>query len=204
MSTGAAHLLPAKLAREAQALLLRVRTPALATLLAACIASAMWSAWSLIQIGRANSVIRALQANKNVAVDPAKAKGDVLLARLAFLLRDERVVEAQALVDASRVVDAAARAKLVYMLAGARVRGAIALIDKGRLDRAIPEVNLAKEGYREVLHLDPQNWDARNNLDVASRLVRDLPGLGREDGDTLPDAGSKLWIELPGAPKGLP
>jgi mxaK protein len=39
--------------------------------------------------------------------------------------------------------------------------------------QAVPLVELAKQSYREVLRADPQNWDARYNLERALRLQPD-------------------------------
>ena len=39
--------------------------------------------------------------------------------------------------------------------------------------QAIPRIELAKEHYREVLRRDPQQWDARYNLERAQRMLPD-------------------------------
>jgi mxaK protein len=54
---------------------------------------------------------------------------------------------------------------------------------------AIPLLELAKEGYREVLRHDPGQWDARYNLERAQRLLPDPdeslvePADGRRDAE---------------------
>ena len=65
-------------------------------------------------------------------------------------------------------------------------------------------VMLAKAEYRNALRIDPQNWNAKYNLDVAMRLVRDLPQAVGEDEEKPLETPEKLWTDLPGVPKGLP
>jgi mxaK protein len=138
-------------------------------------------------------------------VDSAAAPDALLLARVRFLLDRGRIDEAQAIADISapRTMPAA-RAALLYNLANARLRLAVEAIEKGALDAAIAHVNLAKKAYRETLRLDPGAWDAKYNLDVAMRLVRDLPQGEETDEEEAPDQPVQLWTDLPGVPKGLP
>lgn len=154
---------------------------------------------------RQDRIIEDLAAGRDVPVDLASASDAVLLARAYYLLVRDRLDEAQTLVDVSAPrMDAGARATLNYNLANARVRLAIGAIEQGTLDRAIALVNLAKASYRQTLRIAPSSWDARYNLDVAMRLVRDLP-LGEDVEDDKPKEKPKeLWTDLPGTPKGLP
>jgi mxaK protein len=89
-------------------------------------------------------------------------------------------------------------------MANARMRASIKAIEQGNFDRATPLVALAKSEYRAVLGLEPGNWDAKHNLDVAMRLVRDLPRAEGEDEAGKDEPPAKLWTDLPGVPKGLP
>ena len=52
--------------------------------------------------------------------------------------------------------------------------------------QAIALIELAKEGYRELLRRDPQHWDARYNLERAQRLLPDP-----EDGDDGPPEAAR-------------
>ena len=63
----------------------------------------------------------------------------------------------------------------------------------------IPQTKLAKDDYRRVSR---RAWDAKHNLDVASRLVRDLPTSRKAR--TLPRRRQELWTDLPaeGCPDG--
>lgn len=154
---------------------------------------------------RINATIDRLRAGSDVEVDPASAAPAVLDARAAYLLRRNRIDEAQPLLDeAGERADAAVNVRMLYNMANARLRAAIKAIEQGNYDKAIPLVTLAKAEYRSALRLDPEHWDAKYNLDVAMRLVRDLPQAVGEDEDKPLETPEKLWTDLPGAPKGLP
>jgi len=159
----------------------------------------------LIEKWRANVAIERLRAGADVPVDAADAQAALLDARAGFLLHRDRIEEAQPLLD-----QAALRAPkpilvgMLYNMANARMRAAFDAIGKGDYDKAIPLVTLAKSEYRSALRLDPSNWDAKYNLDISMRLVRDLPqGVGEDDEKPL-QTPDKLWTDLPGVPKGLP
>lgn len=53
------------------------------------------------------------------------------------------------------------------------VRQAVEVQASNQPGQAIALLELAKEGYREVLRHDPQFWDARYNLERAQRLLPD-------------------------------
>lgn len=154
---------------------------------------------------RANAVIERLRAGVDVAVDPVGASPALLDARAGFLLKRDRTDEAQPLLDqAAARADSGVLVRMLYNMANARMRAAVEAISKGNFDKAIPLVALAKSEYRSALRLDPENWDAKYNLDIAMRLVRDLPqGAGEDDQKPL-ETPEKLWTDLPGVPKGLP
>jgi mxaK protein len=163
------------------------------------------SAGLLLSTGLTNAVIRDLRAGKDVPVDAAGASAARLEARAAFLLTRDRIDEAQPLLDqASRRAGDAVQVRMLYNMANARLRAAIKAIEQGKFDKAIPLVALAKAEYRQALRLAPLNWDAKHNIDVAMRLVRDLPRPEGEDQAQPETTPSKLWTDLPGIPKGLP
>lgn len=152
-----------------------------------------------------NRSIAALAANHDRTVSP-RARDEVLLARADFLLRLDRLDDAQAWVDeVSPSVAPATRAQLFYNLANARLRSAFVLIQRGEIDVAASNVRLAKDGYRQALKIDPADWNAKYNLEVAMRLVRDFPQM---QGEVFEDAPSempkRLWTDLPRQPRGLP
>ena len=53
------------------------------------------------------------------------------------------------------------------------MREAVVVRASAQPGQAIALIELAKEGYRDVLRLDPQNWQARYNLERAQRLLAD-------------------------------
>jgi mxaK protein len=177
----------------------------LKTLLAGGVVGAVISGSLLYSKLQINSTIDRLRAGKDVEVDPASAAPALLEARAAYLLRRNRIDEAQPMLDeAGERAGPAINVRMLYNMANARVRAAITAIEKGDFDKAIPLVTLAKSEYRSALRLDPSHWDAKYNLDVAMRLVRDLPQAVGEDEDKPLETPEKLWTDLPGAPKGLP
>jgi mxaK protein len=181
--------------------------PALAALtLAAGVAGAMVEGWAALSARRTNADVRALAAGADRHVR-AGAAPEALLARALFLLRRDRIEDAEALGPAllahrSRRPDMAA--SYLHSVGAARLRRAFDRIDAGEMDMAIPEVNLAKSAYRAALGVDPGYWDAKVNLEIAMRLVRDFPRDG-EDGLDDPQARPRnVWTELPGMPRGAP
>lgn len=152
----------------------------------------------------ANRAIDALVSGRDVDVGP-NAAPELLAARIGFLASRGEVDRARALIE---TLDARNRVALSatahYGLANALLRKAFALLEHGELEPAGPLINLARRDYRRALQFDPQFWNAKYNLDVASRLIRDYPEFERSSGDELPADPKKIWTDIPGAPKGLP
>jgi mxaK protein len=152
----------------------------------------------------ANDAIEALREGRDVAVN-ADARPEALLARIAFLAKRGEIDRARALVEAlDRSGNSETRARGHFLLANALLRKAFDLIERSELEAANPFVNLAKREYRRALQFAPDYWDAKYNLDVAARLVRDFPDFERKSGDELTADPKKLWTDIPGKPKGLP
>ena len=152
-----------------------------------------------------NAKITELGAGKDVTVDVASAPPALLEARADFFLTRDRIAEAQPFLDqAALAAGPAERVRMLYNMANTRLRTAVGAIQQGQFDQATPQIALAKAEYRSALRLDPGNWDARYNLDVAMRLVRDLPRDAGEDADANVEEPAQLWTDLPGVPKGLP
>ncbi|WP_162906811.1 hypothetical protein [Algihabitans albus] len=159
---------------------------------------------ALIAAKLADADIRALATGRDVAVEPDAAPA-LLHARTLHLLSRDRITEAEVL--GVRLVRAGVpelEAGYRLTLGNARLRRAFTLIETARLNEAIPEVALAKVAYRAALAADPGRYDAKVNLDISMRLVRDLPrGDGDETGD--PEARPRrVWTDLPGLPRGGP
>jgi mxaK protein len=152
----------------------------------------------------ANASIRALKANHDLAV-AMNSPPELLLARIEFLLSHDRVDEVQPYVEAldKRGSDAL-RAIAHFNFANGRLRQAFDLLTQGKLDAAGPFVVLSRQEYRRALTLAPGDWDAKFNLDVASRLIRDFPAFERTIGDAVKTDRKRIWTDVPGKPEGLP
>jgi mxaK protein len=149
------------------------------------------------------ALARALATNHDIR-PPDDASSELVFARAHFLLVRDRIDEAQSLVG--QIVERGGpdvAARFHYDVGNARARRAIGAIEASQIDKAIPEVRLAKEAYRAALRADPTLWDARYNLDVVMRLVRDFPEIEAAEDETKAQP-KKLWTDLPGRPRGLP
>lgn len=89
-----------------------------------------------------------------------------------------------------------------YNSANVLMRQAIVIRTTLQPGQAIPLLELAKSTYREVLRHDPQDWDARYNLERAQRLLPDP-----EDADapaTMPRNAERAATTMRGYSAGLP
>lgn len=151
-----------------------------------------------------NRAIAALAAGRDVPV-PETAGPRLLLARVHFLAIRGYLDEAQPIVDRlSRSGDTEIVVAALYNLANARISRAITHLESNDIDAAAPQVRLAKAAYRTALALQPDFWNGKYNLDIAMRLVRDLPLGDQESEDEAEDTPKRLWTDLPGLPRGLP
>jgi mxaK protein len=162
-----------------------------------------FSAWRLQGERSERAVADSLASNHDVR-PPDDASGELVFARAYFLLVRDRIDEAQSLVG--QIVERGGpevAARFHYDVGNARARRAVGAVESSQIDKAIPEVRLAKEAYRAALRADPGLWDARYNLDVVMRLVRDFPELEAGEDETKAQP-KRLWTDLPGRPRGLP
>lgn len=151
-----------------------------------------------------NEQIAALGAGRDIDVRP-DASAKLILARIAFLTKQEEIDRSRGLINLlDRRSNTTLKARGHYLVGNSLMRKGFDLIEQGQLDKAGPFVNLAKREYRRSLQLVPDYWDAKFNLDVAARLVRDFPEYERKTGDELYADPKKLWTDIPGAPEGLP
>lgn len=166
----------------------------------------LWQLWQFQELRRDNALIRDLNSNSvQAGTEPKLASSDSALARINERLRRDDLDAAQATISRSGdILTDTAKAHAYYNLANARVRRAFMLVEKGDLDTATAFVNVAKSEYRRALRLAPEFWNAKFNLDVAMRIVRDLPTPEIEQDEAPPDAPKRVWTDLPGVPKGLP
>jgi mxaK protein len=187
----------------AQRLWSRTRIAAPLALLAWSAAVAVGCAWWLIATAWDNRTIAALAAGRDLAVGLSSSP-KVKFARAEFLFERGDFERAQPLLDSVvRSGNAVVAADALYDAANARLHQGIELIRNNKFDAATSQVILARDFYSRALRIDPQFWDAKYNLDIAMRLVRDFPDtIMRSDDRKKPT--NKLWTDLPGLPKGGP
>lgn len=179
---------------------LRFLLPALLALTASATLVGAALLWSLFA---ANRRIDALAAGRDVEVG-SDARPAEVAARAAFLLQRERFDEALPLTErAAAGTDPEIAAAALYNGGNAHMRRAFARVGDSHFDAATADVNLAKDYYRRALRVAPGFWDAKYNLDIAMRLVRDFPE-GPADDQDPPRQSKRAWAELPGLPKGGP
>lgn len=180
----------------------RIATGLLVAAVLASLAFALWASLLLMAELRDNRAIAALGAG--TAVETTSQRAEVLFAQSRFFLRRQRPDEAEALTPAIAMAGKAPLAAAhAYNLGNARMRQAFAMVDDNRIDAAIPVVRVAQEDYRRALRTNPADFDAKWNLDIASRLVRAFPraAADEEEEGTRP---RNIWTDLPGLPRGLP
>ncbi len=90
-----------------------------------------------------------------------------------------------------------------YNGANLLLRQALELHANQRAGQALALVELAKEGYREVLRHDADDWAARYNLERAQRLLPD-PEEGEDVGTEAPRAAERSATTMRGYSPGLP
>ncbi|WP_321336861.1 hypothetical protein [Breoghania sp.] len=161
------------------------------------------SAWALWGDVSDNRVIRALHDGHDAPLRGG-ANPRAIHARALFLAWRDRIAEAEALAADLTSGHPRLRCDTYLAIGNARMRAAFELIETGRLDDAIPEVALAKIAYRAALKDVPANYDAKVNLDLAMRLVRDMPRAGEETDEEEQTRPRRLWTDLPGLPRGEP
>ena len=170
---------------------------------AAATAGTVWFAYALCGDMVDNRTIRLFHAGNEAEMRDG-ADPRVAYARALFLAWRDRVAEAEVL--APMLGDAPPDLWSGYHLAigNARMRTAFEFIETSRLEEAVPEVELAKRAYRDALRASPGNYDAKVNLDLASRLVRDMPREGQEGSEETDRQPRRVWTDLPGLPRGEP
>ncbi|MDR7036615.1 mxaK protein [Methylobacterium sp. BE186] len=193
-----------RLAPVLAAAMARAKSPILAGLPVLLLAGALAAGIAAWRMERTNAGITAIEAGRDLPV-AADAPAPLLLARILLLARRGGTEEAEGLIDAlASEAEPALVARARYALANARLRRAFAHIERGELDPAGPLINLARQDYRRALQVRPDFWDAKFNLDVASRLIRDFPEFDRQIGDEMKAEPKKLWTDIPGQPRGAP
>ena len=171
--------------------------------LAAALVSGGFAGLQLWRASRDDGRIEALASGKDVAVDYADG-GVAQAARARYLATHKHMDEALAIAD--RMLnggDPVARASLLYALGNIHMRQALGAFKTQPMRVIAPIINQAKSEYRQALSIDPENWDARYNEDIASALVRDSDAAPAMKGHEMARERA-LWPDVPGTPNGLP
>ena len=171
--------------------------------LAAGLAVAAYGGVRLWQERAQNAQVAALESGQTLAVGQ-DASGPVLAAPARFLIAHNNVEAAQAIADRLQSgASAPIRASVLYSLGNAHMRHALDIFSQVPFRVVRPVLSLARAEYRQVVELDPGNWDARYNYALAAALLPDA-------GAAQPTAGDQMsheraaWPDIPGAPNGLP
>lgn len=87
-------------------------------------------------------------------------------------------------------------------------QGIAAAVDEGQAQRALVLVQLAKTTYRRALRDQPDDWNARYNLELAARLVPDHQVRSwRRQGSESEVEDSEVeksgWSDMIGQPRGM-
>jgi len=175
----------------------RRRTRIVLAVLVVAAVAAMADGTHLWRLHRWNT---AIAADPPVAQDnpPAELQFALAHAQAASGATDEALKRYRAL-QGDTPLGQAAR----YNSANLLMRQAIDVRATTQPGLAIPLLELAKEGYREVLRNDPGQWDARYNLERAQRLLPDPDESLTEPADGRRDA-ERAVTTMRGYSPGLP
>lgn len=80
---------------------------------------------------------------------------------------------------------------------------ALVLRDSPLPGQALPLLELAKAGYREVLRVEPSHWDARYNLERAQQLQPDPDDISPDPAGP-PENAERAATTMRGVSRGLP
>lgn len=173
-------------------------------LLAGLLLTAMQLA-GLYRIQRENRWLEELANGHDIATDHlATAAPQVRLARAVYLRQKQRYAEAlDTLSLLMELPDNQLQMHSHYNLGNLYLVQAMAEIEAGRIDQAMPLLNLAKQAYRQALTLDSRFWDAKYNLELAMHLLPEFDRISPEQAND-DNAPAQLWTTVPGFPRGLP
>ncbi|WP_354683829.1 tetratricopeptide repeat protein [Cupriavidus necator] len=181
---------------------MRRRTIHLAFATAALIFGAL-AADQALQLRKATQIHQAVAA-ANAGADASTVAGNIPEARLA---------QANALARAGRHDAALETYNSLIQRGGTDAVGQAALFNLGNMllrqgrETAANDafqgqalVELAKQRYRDLLRANPDDWDARYNLERALRLAPEVQDVFGAETDDMPK--ERLRIKVPGLPPG--
>ena len=171
-----------------------------------------WAMALLIVLGAAATVDalgwwRARQINALIIAAAAPADVDGAPPELQFALAHalaasgaaEAALNRYSALQGESALGQAAR----YNAANLLLRQGMALHASAQPGQALALIELAKEGYRDILRQDPLDWAARYNLERAQRLVPDPDELDEEPPDVKRNA-ERAATTMRGFSPGLP
>lgn len=151
---------------------------------------------------QARAVNEAIASGLPGEADDAAAPRELRFARAAALAASGSGEAALSRYGALQGADALGRAAR-YNAANLLLRQAIELRQSEQPGQALALVELAKEGYREVLRDAPDDWNARYNLERAQRLVPE-PEPGDDDAAGPRRNAERAATTMRGYSPGLP
>jgi mxaK protein len=153
---------------------------------------------SLQQKRAINAAIQTLPVVQAVLAEHAHGRFAQAVALAAAAEHEAALARYRALFDDPQL-GASAR----YNSANLLLRQAMQLRDSAQPGQAIAYFELAKEGYRALLRLEPGHWDARYNLERALRLQ---PDADPAEGPPLapPKGAERAATTMRGTAQGLP
>jgi mxaK protein len=146
---------------------------------------AAWKALVVVGlVAAAAAVSWSLKARDNAVIAAAQALAQAGDAEFEQVTPALLFAQAHELAAADKMEPALARYRALYghpslgiparfNSANLLLRQALALRDSDAAGQALPLIELAKQGYREVLRADPGQWDARYNYERAQRAQPD-------------------------------
>ena len=169
--------------------------------LAALALLAALDGWRVLQAERLNAQIAAGTLPPEEAGAPAELRFAHAAAHAASGASEAALARYGALhaVDEGGPLGQAAR----YNGANLLLRQGMALRASAQPGQALALIELAKEGYREVLRHDADDWPARYNLERAQRLVPDPEGVDEEPPEARRSA-ERAATTMRGYSPGLP
>jgi mxaK protein len=166
--------------------------------LAAVAVLGAFDGWRLLQAERLNAQI----ASGALPPEDPAARPELRLAHAVAQAASgatEAALTRYGALHADTPVGQAAR----YNGANLLLRQGMALRASSQPGQALALIELAKEGYREVLRHDSEDWAARYNLERAQRLVPDPEGVDEEPPEARRSA-ERAATTMRGYSPGLP
>lgn len=167
--------------------------------LAASAALAAHDGWRWWQASQVN---RAIAEGRLGGTDDPRAPRELRFAQAAAQAASGATEAALSRYGALHAPDALGRAAR-YNAANLLLRQAIELRQANQPGQALALVELAKEGYREVLRDAPDDWPARYNLERAQRLVPE-PEAADEEPTEPRKSAERAATTMRGYSPGLP